>query len=164
MIKTFAKVYGVDAEQNKIIRFRATKCLVIYGYGTDDMGGYNYRKYYDHEPTTDEIRTDIEDLINAETDERILNGWTWEGTAVYLSAVNQANFTAAFLAASQTEGGNLPLTMKIGEEDGEPRYVTFEDVVTLQSFYTSMEAHITSCLSDGWAAKDAVDYSVYVIE
>lgn len=165
MITEFFKGYGVEGEQNKIIRFSAKKCLVLYGYGTDELGiGYNYRKYYDHEPTTDEIRSDIEALINTETDESILNGWTWEGVPIYLSLTNQVNFASAYTVAEATDGGNLPLTMKVGEVDGEPQYVTFEDTATLQSFYTSMVEYISGCLSAGWAEKDAVDYSAYVIK
>ena len=46
-------------------------CVIFYGYGTDDLGGWNWRKDYDHIPTVAEVRADIEALVNAKTDEVI---------------------------------------------------------------------------------------------
>jgi len=160
MAKTdFFKVYGAESRQDKLIKISADNVLLIYGYGTDDGQGYNWRKYYGHKPTEEELKADIEALVNGITDGNILNGFTWSGKPVYLSTENQMNFKAAYDLAVQTEGATLPLKMKLGEDaDGNAVYHTFTALSAFTDFYTKAVAYIQSALQEGWTEKDGVDY------
>lgn len=164
MKNDFYKVYGAEAAQNGIIVLSETHCVIFYGYGTDDLGGWNWRKDYDHIPTVAEVRADIEALVNAQTDERILGGMKWRGMNVWLAQENQMNIKAAYDLAFQTNGATLPIRFKIGEDNGEPEYFDFEDLETFGDFYMSCIDYIQRCIMEGWNAKDEVDYSLYQIQ
>lgn len=129
----------------------------------EEEGQYTYVEYiFDHLPTLEEIRACVNAYYNAETDAAIVSGFTFEDVPVWLSSENQFNFKAAFDLAVQTQGASLPVKFKFGT-DGEPVYRTFTTVADLQDFYTRAIAYIQSCLEAGWVKKDAVDYSVYVL-
>lgn len=117
---------------------------------------------FDHQPSTDEIRSAVGEYYNSQTDQRILDGYTWQGNKVWLSANNQLNYKSAYDMAVQTEGKTLPVTFKFGTDD-EPQYHTFTTVDELTDFYTGMVAHINACLQDGWKQKDSIDYNNYAI-
>ncbi len=160
----FYKVYGAETAQNGIIVLNKRKCVIFYGYGTDENGGWNWRKDYDHIPTVAEIRTDIEALINLHTDEVILTGLKWNGKPVYLSSENEFNFKAAYDLAKETEGAILPMKFKLGEEaNGDPVYHTFTKVEVLADFVSTIFTHIQSTIRAGWNEKDSIDYSPYQV-
>ena len=163
MNKDFYKVYGVNERQDKIVRLSETNYLLIFGFGKDGDNGYNYRKNYDHKPTIEELKEDIEILINKETDATILGGFVWNGKSVYLSTENQINFKAAYDLAVQTDGATLPIKFKLGEDvDGKSVYHTFQKLEAFTDFYTKAFAYISKCLNEGWTEKDGVDYSALV--
>jgi len=112
-------------------------------------------------PTLGAIKDVVLNGINAETDERITNGFIWNGVRVWLSAENQFNFKAAYDIALQSGGQNLPVKFKLGEYAGEPVYHTFETLTELRDFYISAIAYINECLNEGWQEKDSVDWSRY---
>ena len=154
---------GADQRQDQLLRISAKKYLLIWGYCADGNGqGYNWRKYYNHKPTTSDLRKDIHALIDKQTDGKILTGCQWNDMSVYLSEENQRNFKAAYDLAVQLNGQTLPLMFKLGEDaDGTAQYYTFEDMDTFTSFYTTCIAHIQTCLQDGWTEKDSIDWSKY---
>lgn len=118
---------------------------------------------YDHKPTLHEIHATIETYYNDETDEKILNGYEWEGKKVYLSMENQVNFKAAYDLCVQM-GGVIggQLKFKLSEDaDGVPQYHVFTELAELTEFYSGAVAHINTCLNEGWAKKDAVDWAQY---
>lgn len=120
-----------------------------------------YKQQHPH-LTLEDIKAAIIADINSDTDERILNGFVWEGESVWLSSENQFNFKAAYDLAAQTGGEVLPVTFKIGEDaDGKPSYHTFNDMADFTDFYTSALGFIQQCLSEGWALKDAIKWSDY---
>lgn len=130
---------------------------------TEQEGQFTFVRYlFDHLPTVDEIRQAVNAYYNAETDAAIVSGFRYDDVPVWLSSENQFNFKAAFDLAVQTEGASLPVKFKFGS-DAAPVYRTFMTVADLQDFYTRAIAYIQSCLEAGWAKKDAVDYSVYVL-
>lgn len=144
----------------------------IISYGFEDVGdGVNatwYEIYFSQKvktyPTIDEIKESILTDINSQTDEKILKGFVWNNKPVWLSSENQFNFKAAYDLAIQTQGQNLPLKFKLGEnEDNEPVYHTFSTVEELNEFYLSAIAFIQQCLNEGWKLKDSIDFSVYKI-
>lgn len=163
MVKTdFFKVYGADKRQDQLLELSKTKYLLIWGYGVDNEQGYNWRKYYDHQPSKKEMCEDIHTLIDQQTDAKILCGCTWNGFSVYLSEENQRNFKAVYDLSVQQNGQTLPQKFKLGEDaDGKAQYYTFEDMDTFTSFYTTCVSHIQTCLEAGWTEKDSIDWSKY---
>lgn len=157
----FFKV-GAKERQDQLIRLSDNNYLLIFGFDKEheeDEQGYNWRKYYDHKPTSEELREDIDTLVNAIVDERIIDGFTWKDIPVYLSQENQLNFKAAYDLAMQTGGKNLPIKFKLGEdEDSNPQYHTFTDLVEFTDFYTKAVEHIIATLNEGWKAKDSINY------
>ena len=155
----FYKV-GAEKRQDQVIKIGVKNYLLIFGYGIDEDGnGYNMRKNYDHKPTKTELKEDITQLIDSITDSKILQGFRWNDTNVYLSTENQMNYKAAYDLAVQTSGATLPVKFKLGEdESGNAVYHTFEELSAFSDFYTKAIAYVSSCLNEGWKEKDSIDY------
>ena len=153
MANGFYKV-GAEERKDQLVQIGHKNWLLIFGFCNDEeLGGYNWRKNYDHNPTVREIKQDISDLINADTSRKILTGMTWKGIPLWLSQENQRNISDAVRAAT------LPVRLKLGEdEDGNPIYYTFEDSNELTELYKAVWEHIRSSLDYGWREKDSVDY------
>lgn len=152
----FYKFYGATERQDGIVVMSSGRCVLLVGFGkenTDDEIGYNWRKDYDYIPSVSEVKADIEGLINAHTDEKILTGFSWNGKQVWLSTANQQNYTNNFLAK------NLPVKVRLYEIDGEASgTVAIDTEEELDVFYNSMVRHVRECVEEGWREKDAVDY------
>lgn len=161
----FFRVYGAKERADALVCLSKTNYLLIFGFGTDEDGNsYTWRKYYDHKPTVREIKTDISNFVNAETDAKILNGFTWNSKPVYLSTENQQNFKAAYDLARDTNGATLPVKFKLGEDaDANPVYHTFTKFEPLADFVTKATAFVIETLNEGWQKKD-LDYSIFEIE
>ena len=156
------KIYGSPVRQDGIYKIGRNKYELIYGFGEDENGGWNWRERFDHEPTMDEIKNAIIATINADTDERILTGFTWNGKPVWLSQENQMNFKAAYDITVQTNGSTLPIKFKLGEDaTGQPVYHTFTKIESFSDFYLKAFAYINATLNQGWKEKDSVDFSAY---
>ena len=157
------KIYGAQGAQNSLTKVGRKEYEIIYGYGEDENGGYNWRKRYDHKPTVAEIKNDVETLINGETEKKILSGFEWRGIQVWLSLENQINFKAAYDLAVQTDGDTLPKKLKLGEDDeGRPMYHLFESVSEFTEFYKSAVEYIEKTIQEGWEQKDGVNYGEYI--
>ena len=129
--------------------------------GEEVQQGYDYyEKWFTHKPTLQEVKDTVLAGMNAEIDQQILEGFVWNGMPVWLSSENQFNYKAAFDLAVQTQGANLPVMFKFGTTE-KPEYYTFSRVDELSSFYTEAMGYINQTLNEGWAAKDAVDWSEY---
>lgn len=116
-----------------------------------------YRK-----PTLNLVKYLVKMTYNQITDMNILTGFKWNNKEVYLSAQNQTNYKAAYDLAVQTQGGNLPYTIKIGNDD-EEEYVTFSTVEEFSDFYLAMNRHINDCIKSGWDSKDNMDWDKFVV-
>lgn len=161
--KVMEKIYGAQGAQNSLTKVGRKEYEIIYGYGEDENGGYNWRKRYDHKPTVAEIKNDVETLINGETEKKILSGFEWRGIKVWLSLENQINFKAAYDLAVQTDGDTLPKKLKLGEDDeGRPMYHLFESVSEFTEFYKSAVEYIEKTIQEGWEQKDGVNYGEYI--
>lgn len=122
---------------------------------------YFYKKITPN-PTIEQIKEAIKGEINEQTDKKILSGFVWNDIPVWLSEENQMNFKAAYDLAYQSGGATLPVTFKLGEDgQGEPIYYEFTNMDDFTDFYAKAVAYIQQCLSDGWAEKDSIDWSVY---
>ena len=120
--------------------------------------------YMEHQlyakPTLQQVKAIITEYINGQTDQKILSGLTYQTQMVWLSAENQANYKAAYDLAVQTQGENLPYKVKLGSED-EPSYREFSSLQDFKAFYLSIQRHIDTAIQEGWAKKDAIDWSQY---
>ncbi|MBR6031323.1 MAG: hypothetical protein IKP36_05100 [Bacteroidaceae bacterium] len=153
------KIYGAEARQDGLYKIGRNKYEIIFGYGQEGDRGYNYRRKYRYLPTVEELKADIEETVNAQTDEKILTGFVWNEKHVYLSTENQFNFKAAYDLAVQTQGQTLPVKFKLGEDaEGRPVYHTFEDMAEFTDFFTKAIGFVNVTLNEGWVEKDAIDY------
>lgn len=156
------KIYGSPKRQDGLYKVGRHEYELIYGFGEDENGGWNWRQRFDHLPTSDEIREVIISLINEETNNKILSGFSWNGKPVWLSSENQMNFKASYDIAVKTGGENLPIKFKLGEDKtGEPIYHTFTKEEPFTDFITKAFAFINSTLNEGWKEKDSVDFSKF---
>ena len=115
---------------------------------------------YPYKPSMQEVKDFVCGVINMQTDDKILTGFVWNGLPVWLSPENQRNFSEADRKAEKNPD-ILPIVFKIGEQDGQPVYHTFETYEELDGFYTQAFAYIQRCLADGWQQKDAFDFTPY---
>lgn len=133
---------------------------VRFGFEEDESGVSFNEATFNHKPTLAEIQQVVIDSINANTDNKILNGLTWKGLPVYLSTENQFNYKAEYDLAVQTSGKSLPVTVKLGTDE-KPVYKTFGTLDEFESFYTEVLAYIKKCYTDGWHEKDSIDWTLY---
>ena len=156
------KIYGATERTDGIQQTGRRRWEVFYGFGEDEGGKYCYRQTFDHRPAVNELHQLIIDTINADTDEKILKGFVWQGIRVWLSQENQNNFKAAYDLAVQSEGATLPVKFKLGEDaSGAAIYHTFEGMADFTNFYTHAVSYINQCLNDGWQEKDNLDMEPY---
>lgn len=150
------KCYGAEERHDQLIVLGTGQCVLIYGHGEEDGQGFDYRHRFDHRPTASEVLKVITDHVDSLTDQKILTGYRWQGKNVYLSSENQFNFKAAYDVAVQTEGVQLPIKFKLGEDaEGLPMYHTFNSMNAFTDFYTGAISFIQQTLAAGWEEKDA---------
>lgn len=139
------------------------KWRVRWDVQTDSDGNTSYMEHeFNHRPSDDEIHALVIDWINAQTDETIRSGFSYDGALVWLSQENQFNYKAAYDLALQTDGATLPVTFKLGTDD-EPLYRSFSDLQSLHDFYTKAMQHIQDTLAQGWKKKDEFNIENYRI-
>ena len=127
-----------------------------------NLASWTY-KYLYFTPSVEYIKNFILDYFNKKIDQKILSGFVWNDMPVWLSSENQFNYKAAYDLAIQTQGATLPVTFKFGTAS-EPVYYTFTDIVEFSEFYTQAIAYVNTVLAEGWAKKDAIDWSAYEIK
>lgn len=111
-------------------------------------------------PSAESVRKMIMDWCNSVTSNRILSGFEYGGHLVWLSGENQQNYKSAYDLAVRTNGDNLPVTFKFGDDDN-PYYQEFTDITGLEDFYIRMARHIQNALYAGWKMKDSLDMDLY---
>ena len=136
MESLFTKHYdGSEQPNNALLVNSEREVVLLYGQGEDELGKFRWQREYDHVPTSAELRSDIEALVNALTEEKIRTGMVWNGKAVWLSAENQMNFREV----------SAPVRYKIEE---------------LSDFRRAVGDHIYGCLQEGREEKDGIDNAV----
>lgn len=157
-IKNFYKVGGSSQDGFQLIKIGKKNWVLIYGVDSKTENDYSFRKNYGYKPTARELHQDIDNLINNITDEKILNGFTWNGMKVYLSSENQMNFKAIHDIITQSESAMSPITFKLSEdENGQPIYHEFKTKDEISDFYLKAVSFIHSTLEAGWKEKDSVN-------
>jgi hypothetical protein len=151
------KIYGTTVRQDGLYKVGRRAYMLFYGLYTDDKGStYEYRHSFDHKPTWDEVKAVLIETINAQTKEKILNGFTWNDMKVWLSEDNQRNFMMI------NNYGVYPLQMKINEaEDGSPIYHTFADANEFNDFSKLASQYVIETLYQGWTEKDQLDAATF---
>ena len=130
--------------------------------GETQRGVTFVEKEYPYKPSMMTVRDFVCAVINAQTDEKILNGYQFtpdgaeEPITVWLSEENQRNFSEAQRLQI------IPVKFKLNEtEDKQPIYHTFETFEELDRFYKGGVQYINQCLQEGWQRKDSVDFTPY---
>lgn len=155
------KIYGTKQRQDCLVHTGRSKWILFYGFWKDDEkseSGWEYRHTFYRKPTLSEVRELVVSAINKTTEEKIINGFVWNGMQIYLSPENQLNFAAI----ERSENIPYPLTLKINEqEDGTPIYHTFENANDFIAFSQSACAYVIKSVQDGWREKDSVDWTKF---
>ena len=160
------KVFGIKSDYAPV-KDDASRMVVCYGMEEVDEENATWYEVYLYKAqisqvTLDVVKNAVIEDINAQTDENVLTGFVWNNKPVWLSMENQFNFKSGYDLAVQTNGANLPIKYKIGQdEDGNPVYHTFTTVNTITDFFTKGTAYIIATLNDGWARKDSIDWQPY---
>ena len=115
---------------------------------------------FNYIPELSDIKKVVLDYYNKQIDERILNGLVWNGMKIWLSSENQFNYKAAYDLAFQTNGTNLPIYFKFGDET-EPVYHEFKTLDEISDFYINSINYIQSVLQQGWTEKESIDWNIF---
>jgi hypothetical protein len=153
------KIYGTTVRQDGLYKIGRKSYTLFYGLYTDDQGSnYEYRCSFDHKPTWDEVKAVLIETINAQTKEKILNGFTWNDMKVWLSEDNQRNF----MMISDFGDDSFPLQVKINEEsDGTPIYHTFANAAEFNEFSQQASQYVIETWIAGWNEKDQLDAATF---
>lgn len=108
---------------------------------------YGYEVYIPVIPkkTLEELIFESDELINKQTDERILNNFVWKEQEFYLTTENQTNFANMYIARDLL---TYPQTIKT-----KTGYFELEDDVAVSGFYLAGINFVKQCLEDGWRQK-----------
>lgn len=155
------KSSGNTAKYIECINPKKNKWRIRWDFHEKDEGIIEYMEEdFDHQPTEEEIRNVIISYYNAEIDQEIISGFSWNGLHVWLSMENQFNYKAAFDAAVMSNGTTLPVKFKFGTDD-EPVYHEFTTIDELSNFYYASIVYVQSILTKGWAKKDMFNIKNY---
>lgn len=152
------------------IREDASRIIVSYDMKpVGETADATWREIYLYKKQTPQVTSDIVKQailadINERVTSRIVSTLTWNQKPVWLSVENQQDWKAGYDHALQTEGTDLPLKYKLGEDsEGQPVYHTFTSLNSFADFWDTCRRHIHQCLQEGWAEKDSIDWSLYAI-
>ena len=109
---------------------------------------------YTYEVSLPQLRADIESYYNTQVQQRILSGFMFNDTPIWLSAENQQNYITAYTLG-------LDYLKVKGGTDSEPKYLELTSKEEIAEFVKAMQVYIQECIAWGWEKKDSVDYSVY---
>lgn len=144
---TAADYQPVSEDQSRVV--------VMYGLTENgDKAEWYQLNFYKKQgrPSFEQVKAAIIADINERVKAKIIGGFVWNGKPVWLSEENQMNFAQAV----------VPATFKIGEDvNGDPIYQDFNTKTELKAFVEACVQWKQQCLSDGWAEKDAIDWTPY---
>lgn len=166
IVKTLVKI----ADYTPVIKISDNKRHVYFGKKDNDDGVTCFCQVFDlvgssKEMLLEKIKEYVTDYYNKQTDKNILSGFVWtdpagKGHNVWLSSENQFNYKAAYDAYLTNGMPKDGFTVKLGDSYDND-YYTFTDITTLADFYLKGLQYVQSALSDGWAIKNAIDWTVY---
>ena len=160
----------MSGNQSDFAFIREDASRIVIGYDCKKVTGKSlyewYEIYISKKEKSNISLQDVKDAIladiDAQTDAKILNGYEFtpdgasESITVWLSKESQTNFSEAHRLQV------IPVKFKLNEtEDKQPIYHTFETFEELDRFYKGGVQYINQCLNEGWARKDAIDWTPY---
>lgn len=155
------KIYGTNKSQDGLQCVGKNKWVLFYGLYEADGSTYEYRHTFTHKPTLDEVKELVRNVIDAETRDKIVNQFEYEGIKVWLSDEKQRNYASI----ESNDSITYPLTLKLNEDaDATPIYHTFENKEEFKQFSKEASTYILGTIMKGWKEKDNVDWSVFEIE
>lgn len=157
------KIYGATERNDGIFVYDGDYYVINYGFGEDEQGTFIYSERLKVKPSSDFVKDMVLSQINANTQEKIVSGFRWNDTLVWLSEANQLNYARDFLVAAylHEQGEQLELpTYKFGTDE-TPIYYTFQTFEEFKAFSAAWAKHISDAVRDGWHEKANVDWSGY---
>lgn len=109
---------------------------------------------FNHRPQTNDLRGVVDEYYNTQVQQKILSGFTYNDTPIWLSTENQQNYITAYTLG-------LDYLKVKGGTDSEPKYLELTSKEEIAEFVKALQIYIQECISWGWEKKDSVDYSVY---
>ena len=128
------KIYGTTKRQDGLQRVGKNKWLLYFGLYETESGTYEYRHTFTHKPTLDEIKKLVWATIDAETKDKIVNQFEYEGIKVWLTDE---------------------------KADATPIYQTFRTRDEFKKFSEAAACFILETIRNGWKEKDNVDWDVF---
>lgn len=107
-------------------------------------------------PSVDEIRDAIGEYIDSQTQENIVNGFSWNGHPIKLTDTAQRNFLFAAYTVDRT--GEIDRASFIGLLEADTDVTAADE---LGDMVAAMWKHIDKCRNIGIECKKAVDYTPY---
>lgn len=133
------KIYNTPVEiktKDKIYYTTDEKLILKNGYAEYKV---------EVKPSLEELIAASNEAINKETDEKILNGFVWDGNEFYLTLENQFNFKNIYDLRDIQE---YPITVKT-----KTGFANIDSPSELSGFYFSGVQFVTKCVTDGWQKK-----------
>lgn len=115
---------------------------------------------FKHIPSIREIKDIIISYYNNITDKKILSDFIWKGMKIWLSSENQFNYKSMYDIAVQTEGKNLPIKVKFGDDENVI-YYEFSEMEDFSDFYYKMIMFIQNTVQNGWKKKEEINWNIY---
>lgn len=107
-------------------------------------------------PSVEEIRAAVGEYIDGQTQENIVNGFSWNGKPVRLTDTAQRNFLFAVYTLDRT--GEIDRASFIGLLEADTDAAAADE---LGDMVAAMWKHISKCRSIGIERKKAMDYTPY---
>jgi hypothetical protein len=131
-----------------------TKDGITYTNDENLLKEYGFEKYVYVEPkkSLETLINESNDAINASTDEKILNGFTFDGHEFYLTMENQTNFANMFIAREYLE-----YPQKVKTKTG---FMELPDADEVGAFYLAGVYFIKQCIEAGWVEKTEAEKQI----
>lgn len=156
------RVYGSPKRQDGLYKIGRNKYQLIYGFGEDENGGWNWREDFRYRPMMPEIKSIINATISEAWDEKKRTGFSWQGIPVRYDEEAERNLTGLSVKMPRLGSAMFPLTFKLGEHpDGTPAFYQFETQEEFEQFTDSLMAHTQECYAGSWEEKATVDWTKY---
>ena len=151
---------GATERDDKIMFVGSNQYDLFYGGGD----GYLWREHFFHRPTMSEIKKVIRDHIDAMTEEKIVEGGTYEDQPIWLGKDTQMNLLH-YANMSEEERElylTFPMEYKINEdENGDAVNITLDSYEDLKALASAASCWVVQCIAEGRAEKENVDWSKF---
>lgn len=139
-------------ENGEEIEVKKTKKIIQYTNVEKDILEAGYKVYEAPKLSVETLVMRSVNSINRQTDEKILNGFIYNGNEFYLSMENQFNFKNLYDLRDQRE---YPVTVKT-----KSGFIALNNAEEVADFYLSGVMFIENCLKEGWEKKAAAEEKI----